>query len=174
MQTCFKSIPAISTLGRFCSLVCMGLILLMSCSPSRKINYTRSREQSDLRLSIGKLAQHWEGKKYRYGGTGKAGFDCSGLVYLVYAEHSIKLPRTAASQSKVGRKIGSDIARVGDLIFFKQKGKINHVAIITGRDKVHLYITHSTTSKGVITENLLTSPYWMDRMISVRDVLGDR
>ena len=128
--------------------------------------------ESDLRLSIASEANQYLGTGYRYGGLDKKGLDCSGLVYLVFRDHSLSLPRSSAEQRRVGRHTTMRDARVGDLIFFRQQGKVNHVAIVTGVDRGELWVTHSTTSRGVIKENLNASAYWSKRIEDVRDIVS--
>ena len=52
----------------------------------------------------------------------------------------------------------------GDLIFFGGKDNITHVGIITVNKKNQLMMVHSSSSRGVIEENVLESDYWLRRM----------
>ncbi|MES1196452.1 MAG: NlpC/P60 family protein, partial [Steroidobacter sp.] len=45
------------------------------------------------------------GKPYRYGGADLNGFDCSGLVFYIYHELGIELPRSAADQQRYATKV---------------------------------------------------------------------
>ncbi|PZS19298.1 MAG: hypothetical protein DLM60_10440, partial [Pseudonocardiales bacterium] len=63
----------------------------------------RSAGQADviaLRALGAALSQR--GTRYRSGGSGPGGFDCSGLVQWSYRQAGLHLPRTAAAQSRVG------------------------------------------------------------------------
>ena len=68
------------------------------------------------------------------------GFDCSGLVLFAYAQAEITLPRTAAAQAGVGRRIpasaGLSTLRPGDLVFYVyvagNDASIYHVALYLG------------------------------------------
>ena len=68
------------------------------------------------------------------------GFDCSGLTLYAYAQAGTALPRTAAEQAKVGRRIpasaGLAALRPGDLIFYAyipgDDASIYHVTIYLG------------------------------------------
>ncbi|QKV97305.1 C40 family peptidase [Streptomyces sp. NA02950] len=72
------------------------------------------------------------------------GFDCSGLTTYAYAKAGISLPRTAAAQAGVGRRIpasaGVKALQPGDLVFFgyvpTQDGTIHHVGIYLGNGKM--------------------------------------
>ncbi|MFF4699913.1 C40 family peptidase [Streptomyces chattanoogensis] len=67
-----------------------------------------------------------------------SGFDCSGLTQYAYAQVGVKLPRTAAAQATVGKRIpasrGPGALRPGDLVFFGygSDATIYHVGIYVG------------------------------------------
>ena len=151
---------------RLLLLVANLAMLLSACRVSRPV--MRDAQQ---RNQIASYALSQIGAPYRYGGTNRKGYDCSGLVHQSYAVAGIALPRVSAMQFKVGKKIGLSSSRPGDLIFFKQKGKINHVAIITKRKGNSVEIVHSTTSRGVIKEGLAGSKYWQKRLVAVKNVI---
>ncbi|MGW4101899.1 C40 family peptidase [Streptomyces sp. NPDC004976] len=73
-------------------------------------------------------------------GTAIKGFDCSGLTTYAYAKAGIRLPRTAAAQAGVGRRIpassGTSALRPGDLVFYAyapgRDSTIYHVGIYLG------------------------------------------
>ncbi|WP_243762155.1 bifunctional lytic transglycosylase/C40 family peptidase [Streptomyces sp. Tu 3180] len=73
-------------------------------------------------------------------GTAIKGFDCSGLTTYAYAKAGIRLPRTAAAQAGVGRRIpasnGTSALRPGDLVFYAYApgldSTIYHVGIYLG------------------------------------------
>ncbi|AWW42944.1 C40 family peptidase [Streptomyces cadmiisoli] len=68
------------------------------------------------------------------------GFDCSGLTTYAYAKVGVQLPRTAAAQAGVGRRIpaglGTGALEPGDLVFFAyapgRDSTIYHVGIYVG------------------------------------------
>lgn len=92
------------------------------------------------------------GSPYKYGGTTKNGFDCSGLVFVTFKKNDISLPRTSFDMSKYGKVISKKDAQKGDLIFFKTNGssKINHVGLIVDIDKEFIKFIHASIQKGVI------------------------
>ncbi|CCK24800.1 NLP/P60-family secreted protein [Streptomyces davaonensis JCM 4913] len=77
-------------------------------------------------------------------GTGIKGFDCSGLTTYAYAKAGVRLPRTAAAQAGMGRRIparlGTGALKPGDLVFYAyapgRDSTIHHVGIYTGRGQM--------------------------------------
>lgn len=108
------------------------------------------------------------GSPYRYGGRSKEGFDCSGFVGTVFDEQGIELPRSSREMYRVGEPVGRNELAVGDLVFFRTRGRrrgVSHVAIMNGPDS----FVHSNTRRGVIIERL-TDPYWKARYVGARRV----
>ncbi len=103
-------------------------------------------------------AESWIGVPYTYGGESRRGVDCSAFVQLLYSEFGIDLPRTSSEQYNYSRKIDYNEKDVGDLIFFKNKGQINHVGIYIGDETM----IHSSTSKGVMKQSL-SDPYYKNK-----------
>jgi cell wall-associated NlpC family hydrolase len=85
---------------------------------------------SGVRSSIIATARGWLGTPYRWGGTTRAGVDCSGFVQNVYAAHGIKLPRVSAAQAGAGRHVSAAKAQPADLVFFGVPA--HHVGIVLG------------------------------------------
>ena len=77
--------------------------------------------------SILATARSGIGTPYVYGGTSPSGWDCSGFVQWVYAQHGISLPRGAGDQAAAGTVIPRSEARPGDLVY-----KPGHIGIYAG------------------------------------------
>src|SRR5699024_869896 len=77
--------------------------------------------------SILATARSGIGTPYVYGGTSTSGWDCSGFVQWVYAQHGINLPRGAAGQAAAGTVIPRSEAKPGDLVY-----KPGHIGIYAG------------------------------------------
>ncbi len=90
--------------------------------------------------SIIKMAKRFLGVPYLWGGITPYGYDCSGLVQIVYRMHGVELPRDSSRQMKVGEKIPRAELRKGDLLYFK-----GHVAISLGGDN----IIHASGTRGM-------------------------
>ena len=101
------------------------------------------------------------GVVYRGGGTTKAGFDCSGLMYSTFKKFDITLPRSSHEMAQVGTPIDLEKARKGDLIFFINRGqhRINHVGLIVEVKGNEVKFIHSSTQGGVIVSSLKESYY---------------
>jgi len=87
---------------------------------------------------IGQTANGFLNSPYLWGGRSLFGFDCSGLVQVVYRIHGLDLPRDAHQQAESGNAINHvQETRTGDLAFFAgDSGKISHVGIITSPGEI--------------------------------------
>ncbi|NND06297.1 MAG: C40 family peptidase [Saprospiraceae bacterium] len=150
-------------------------LLLMSCAALRPVDRDLNRHSARVdqhRVAMVNHARSYIGTPYRYGGRTQKGFDCSGLVYRVFQDHDVLIPRSAREQSTQGRKVNTHQARAADLAFFSVRNKVDHVALVTKANQRELWVIHSTTSMGVVHEEVLGSPYWSKRLRQVRDVLN--
>lgn len=136
-----------------------------------KGNIHESNEKAD---KVVKTAKSYVGTPYKFGGTSRAGMDCSGLMLLCFKEVSITLPRTSAEQSKVGAAIKYADLKPGDLVFFTDKkggSKVVHAGLVSkvngSRD---VKFIHSSTKLGVVESDLYVS-YYENILIKARRVL---
>ncbi len=160
-----------------------GLVLLISACGAPRSARTSHRttkspssshsvdKTSKLRKSMTSYAGKFKGTKYHYGGTTPKGFDCSGLTYYVFSKFEIDLPRGSYNQAKVGKRISLKQTKPGDLVFFGKRGKVNHVAMVVSNSSSGVEVIHSTSSRGVIIENINKSSYWKPRILFARNVL---
>jgi cell wall-associated NlpC family hydrolase len=120
-------------------------------------------------------AEEYIGVPYRYGGTSpNSGFDCSGFTQYVFAKQGVHLPRTSYQQAEVGQSISPDWNAVapGDLVMFEENGRIGHVAIYAGRNR----IIHSSSSGGGVRYDDLSTKrgqWFVDHMVAARRVTPD-
>jgi cell wall-associated NlpC family hydrolase len=107
------------------------------------------------------------GKRYRDGGNGPDGFDCSGFTQYVFGQHGLTLPRDVKNQFGIGRTVAPAEIAPGDLIFFSTVGPgASHVGIALGGDA----FIHAPSSAGVVRVEHLTSAYWSQRFVGARRV----
>ncbi len=146
----------------------------LSCVNHKKVNSSgsKSNKKSNIAELVLRSARSYIGTKYKLGGTNALGMDCSGLLYSVFKEYDITLPRTSLEQSKVGEVISLKNVKVGDMIFFtdKKDGRnVNHAGIISFSHNGEVKFIHASTSKGVREDNL--AGYWLPFYFISRRVL---
>lgn len=169
----------------------LGLLFLTSCSNVRLAIYDYQKKQEKTKTesnfssantkssevaakkALTQKASSYIGTNYRYGScdAGK-GFDCSGLVYHVARSQDIVLPRSSQSMSTYGPHIHWKKAEPGDLIFFGEGKRINHVGIVDKNSGHEMWIIHSTNTLGVVRENILVSDYWRSRVLFAVDIIS--
>jgi cell wall-associated NlpC family hydrolase len=101
-----------------------------------------------------KAAYAFEGARYRFGGTSRSGFDCSGFTrYILGHTAGVQIPRTADEQYYNGVAVSRSKMRPGDLVFFRNTYRhgISHVGIYVGHDK---FVHAANSNKGVVLESL--------------------
>jgi cell wall-associated NlpC family hydrolase len=114
------------------------------------------------------VAERYLGVTYVFGGTTPNGLDCSGLVYLVYQELGLQLPRTSRLQYQVGEEISRADLREGDLVFFDTTGQgVSHVGIYLEDGD---FINAASNPGKVLISNLSES-YWDKRYLGARRVI---
>lgn len=107
------------------------------------------------------------GKPYRYGGSGPAGFDCSGLVQYSYKLAGVSLPRSTDDLLRTSTPLRGQHLRRGDLLFFDQEGKKkSHVGIYLGDGR----FVHAPSSGKVVRTDRLDSPYWKKHLSEARRI----
>ena len=138
---------------------------------SEKTNTTKSN--SAKRTKIVSTAKKYIGKSYTYGGKKPStGFDCSGFTSNVYKNNGINLSGPSRSQAKQGKSKSMRDLQEGDLVFFGTKNKVSHAAIVANVDHNKLKVIHSTSSRGVVIDDISSSKYWKKRYLFGRDIMN--
>ena len=140
----------------------------------KKRTYTKSKSSAQTtRLKIVSTAKKYIGKSYTYGGKKPStGFDCSGFTSHVFKNNGINLSGASHQQAKLGKRKSKRDLEEGDLVFFGSNNRVSHVAIVADVGHNKIKVIHSTSSRGVVIDNISTSEYWSKRYLFGRDVLN--
>jgi len=87
---------------------------------------------SNSRDNLISLATSLIGTPYLWGGKSSFGYDCSGFVQMVLKSVGVSFPRDASQQInfKNLEEISMEDSLPGDLVYFSENNRINHVAFI--------------------------------------------
>ncbi|CAN5570122.1 hypothetical protein BH23BAC1_BH23BAC1_45710 [soil metagenome] len=131
--------------------------------PGKKIENVGNTKVPPKINKVIETARSYTGTPYKWGGTTRAGMDCSGLVCISYQAAGIPIPRTSAEQSKYGKVSSLESIKEGDLVFFaanKGNGKVTHVGLVTEvKGKNDVKFIHASTKLGVVENNLFSDYY---------------
>ena len=117
--------------------------------------------------AIAGTALSLRGSPYRNGGSDPSGFDCSGFVWYVFAQHGIRVPRTVTQQFSAGLDVTSDELRAGDLVFFTTETRgASHVGMAIGGDE----FVHAPSSRGDVRVERISARYWSSRFVGARRI----
>ena len=124
---------------------------------------------SAVQAAIGYAAAQL-GKPYIWGGTGPAGYDCSGLVMMAYAAAGISLPRTTFQQVLAGTPVyGLGQLAPGDLLFSAGSDGTasdpGHVGMYIGSG---LVIEAPQTGEPVMITPI--AGYWQQNTVTIRRI----
>ncbi|MCI5936379.1 MAG: C40 family peptidase [Eubacterium sp.] len=98
---------------------------------AKTVKASKSSGVSSGQASIVEFAKKFLGNRYVWGGSSlTGGTDCSGFTMSLYAHYGYSLPHNAAAQAGVTRKVSSP--KPGDLFFYSNGSRINHVAMYIG------------------------------------------
>lgn len=108
---------------------------------------------------------NWLGTRYRFGGGGRNGIDCSAFTGTMYRSQGFQLPRTAAAQWDFGTKVDPADMQFGDLVFFHTRRAVyvSHVGMYLGNGM----FAHASSRNGV-TVSSLGATYYAGHFIGAR------
>ncbi|MDX6533953.1 MAG: peptidoglycan DL-endopeptidase CwlO [Gaiellales bacterium] len=106
-----------------------------------------------LGAKVIRITRRYRGIRYTWGGESpRTGFDCSGLVWYVYRQLGITVPRVTYDQWHAGKRIKRSQLRPGDLLFFNKRG---HVGIFAG----HGWFYHAPRRGSVVHRSVFNGWY---------------
>ena len=138
-----------------------------------KTTRKNSNKTNAVADNIINTALTFSGTRYKYGGTTKKGMDCSGLLYVSFAEHEVKIPRVSYHMAEEGKKVKIKNVEKGDLLFFKTRKRarrINHVGMVVAVEGDEIKFIHASSSRGVIVSSLREG-YWNHAFVKATRVL---
>lgn len=123
---------------------------------------------SILPAAVLRTALSLEGVPYQWGGEDPStGFDCSGFVRYVLAQHRIPAPRTSAEQFLLGAGVALKQVRAGDLVFFSTIAPgASHVGLAISNEE----FVHAPATSGVVRIERVGAPYWQSRYVGARRI----
>lgn len=135
--------------------------------PARSASVPAGTVPADV-YAITSTALQLRGSPYREGGDAPPGFDCSGFIQYVFAQHGVTLPRQVDEQYRIGEDIAPTDLQPGDLLFFTTVAPgASHVALSIGSDE----FVHAPSERGVVRVERLSSSYWSRRLVGARRIL---
>ena len=132
---------------------------------SSSMSLLRDEDNRQVRSELEKYI----GTRYKRGGTGSDGFDCSGFARSMYRKlFGIDLPHNAQSQYQLPAftKLNANSLRTGDLVFFSpttKKQRINHVGIYLDDGQ----FIHAESNRGIIISSI-DEEHWRQRLVSAK------
>ncbi|WP_273376987.1 C40 family peptidase [Schleiferilactobacillus perolens] len=95
-----------------------------------------SASQNSTVQNVINLAKQQIGKPYVWGGKGPSSFDCSGLMYYVFANAAGKnIGGWTVPQESAGTQVSVNNLQAGDLIFWGSRGSTYHVGLYIGNNQ---------------------------------------
>ena len=120
-------------------------VTLEEAAKAAEAAQTAQAAQSSKRQQVVDYALQFVGGRYKYGGSDpRTGVDCSGFTrYVMQNGAGVSLNRSSGSQAVQGVSISAAQMQPGDLIFYGNGKRINHVALYIGDGQ----IVHASTER---------------------------
>ena len=146
----------IAQLGRFLPL--FALLALAACGSSPPVPDSSARSPGAQAAAV---ALDQVGVRYRYGGNGPQGFDCSGLVHYAYRQAGVSVPRTTGELWAAAADVDRNDLRAGDILFFRVEGKMSHVGMYLGERR----FVHAPQSGQRVSVASLDAPFYRTALL---------
>jgi cell wall-associated NlpC family hydrolase len=128
-----------------------------------------SEIKADYDHQVRSELERYLGTRYKSGGTGRDGFDCSGFARSMYQKlFGVDLPHNAQSQFQLPMfaRLNQNALKTGDLVFFAptaKKKRINHVGIYLADGQ----FIHAESNRGIVISSI-DDDHWRDRLVSAK------
>lgn len=115
------------------------------------------------------LAKTLIGIPYRWAGADPiGGFDCSGLVYYVFNQLQVRMPRVPRDLFHRTEQIDRGELQPGDLLFFHTFARLSHVGIYIGEGR----FIHAPRRGQTVRIESIDSKYYQKRYAGARRVMN--
>jgi cell wall-associated NlpC family hydrolase len=139
---------------------------IVRSAPRVAKRYTPEASAPEANTDIVRSAYSYRGTPYRYGGSARGGFDCSGFTSYLYRQKGVNLPHSARAQAQMGQKVDKANLKAGDLVFFHTVTPgISHVGMYVGDGK---FVHASSRRSGGVRVDSLNSGYYSQRLRGAR------
>ncbi|WP_317197175.1 C40 family peptidase [Algoriphagus marincola] len=162
----YRNFSIQNRLGINWALIFLFVFVFASCKSSKVA-------KDDPAFKVISTAKSYYGTPYKFGGTTRAGMDCSALLFHSFYSVGINLPRMSADQAKKGVKVNTRDLKPGDVLFFatsRRKKRVTHAGIVTEVNRGDIRFIHASTSLGV-SEDYLSNRYWNKAFLFARRLL---
>lgn len=113
-----------------------------------------------IRQQIVDSALKYQGVPYVWGGASPSGFDSSGIIWFVFNENGIEIPRVSFDIYEAGTPISKSELLPGDLVFFEgYRPGPSHGVIYIGNGE----FVHSPSAGSTVSVSSLDAPYYSER-----------
>lgn len=145
-----------------------SLMVLAELEPEQEVDLKKNTElKVDNVKELKKSAYGFLGTRYRFGGSSRAGLDCSSFVQKVFRELEVSLPRTAREQFEVGNSVAPGDLQKGDLMFFSTYASYpSHVGIYLGNNKM----IHASSRDRRVVISSVNNSYYRSRYLGAKRV----
>lgn len=131
-----------------------------------------------LKSDLVGYAKQYLGTRYRRGGKGPNGFDCSGFTSYVFRNFGYVLSPASRMQGVQGEDVDIADVEVGDLMFFSGRAggnTVGHVGMVVDVDRENgtCRFIHASSSQGVVIQQFPDGGYYSRRYLHSRRVLAE-
>jgi cell wall-associated NlpC family hydrolase len=167
-----------------------SIITLWSCNQSTKeeviVEQSSDIDQNDstqIPLTLGEQVVAYAttllNTPYKVAGKDSLGFDCSGFVSYVFKKHGIQIPSSSRHIAELGKKISTEEAKPGDLVFFRgtdpNSTEVGHIGIVVSVQGEPIKFIHSSSAQAspYVKYDSLARPNYNRRFIMVKRIIDE-